>query len=64
MLCTEDVAHTIYNRQKGYHEVLQRLKPFRIGNIRQASSMVADEQVPWGDMKEDINKKIAQLMGE
>eukprot|EP00930_Biecheleria_cincta_P061183 TRINITY_DN46742_c0_g1_i1.p1 TRINITY_DN46742_c0_g1~~TRINITY_DN46742_c0_g1_i1.p1 ORF type:complete len:286 (-),score=68.86 TRINITY_DN46742_c0_g1_i1:120-905(-) len=64
VLCTEDLAHVIHTGGKGFKEVMQRLCPVTLGNVKKASGMVHDQYFVWGDLKEGVDKEISKLMGD
>eukprot|EP00928_Gymnodinium_smaydae_P079250 TRINITY_DN63223_c0_g1_i1.p2 TRINITY_DN63223_c0_g1~~TRINITY_DN63223_c0_g1_i1.p2 ORF type:complete len:257 (-),score=77.31 TRINITY_DN63223_c0_g1_i1:69-839(-) len=63
LLCTEDMAHTIFSCSERFDEVKRRLWPVPLGDSKKASGLVHDKDFTFGDLKGNINTKVAQLLG-
>jgi len=64
VICTEDLAHVIHTGGKGFEEVMRRLAPVCMGDSKKADGMVEKKKHDAGDLKHNINKVLAKLMGE
>lgn len=64
VLCTEDLAHVIHTGGKGFKEVMARLCPVTLGNVKKANGLVHDQYFVWGDLKGGIDNEISKLMGD
>lgn len=63
VLCTEDLAHVIANGGKHFQEVVRRLWPVSLGNVKKAAGMVHDKQFTFGDLKEGVDATLTKLIG-
>merc|ERR1719502_711586 len=61
LLCTEDFADTIYKGGKGFEKISESLQPIRLANV-QGIKMLWNPNFQAGDMKDEIDEKVAQLM--
>lgn len=64
VLCTEDLAHVAGNGGKHFEEVVNRLWPVLLGNVKTANGMVREKKFTFGDLKEDIDKTLSKLIGD
>jgi len=64
VLCTEDLAETVFSGSEHFEAVTQRLFPFRVGDLRKAQGLVHDTFHTHGDVRGEINNHIEKLLGE
>lgn len=63
ILCTEDLAHVVGTGGKHFEEVVRRLWPVVLGNVKKAAGMVHDKKFTFGDLKEEIDATLGKLIG-
>lgn len=61
VLCTEDFADEIYKGGKAFEKISESLQPILLGNV-QSIKMLWNTHYQTGDMQEEIDEKVAQLM--
>jgi len=64
LLCTEDLAHTIFRGERNFAEVTSRLLPVRVGNMKKAHGMMHERKFTFGNLQVGINLKINKLIGD
>lgn len=64
ILCTEDVAHCVYNATDHFDSVTKRLCPIQLGDPQTADSLIKDKKIPFGNVEGAINLHIKKLLGE
>jgi len=63
VLCTEDLAHTIFERDKNFEKVLERVAPIPVDNAKKEGQMVNRKRFLIGNQRESFNPMIARLTG-
>jgi len=65
MLCTEDLAHSIFTCSSSFEKVQPRLWPVMLGDAKKsAGKLVNDKYYTMGNVYGEINTKLEQLLGQ
>jgi len=64
-LCTEDLAHAIHTRSQQFDKVTERLWPFQLDDAKKETGKLVNERhYTEGNIAENINDKLAKLLGQ
>lgn len=64
VLCTEDLAHTLWTNDQNFEAVTKRLWPIRIGEIRKTSGLIKETGFTQGNLQDAMDMKLTKLLGD
>lgn len=65
ILGTEDLAHAIHTRSDKFEKVQERLWPIMLGDAKRSTGKLVNEKYyTQGNISQDINSKISQMLGD
>jgi len=63
VLCMEDLAHTIFERDKNFEQVVERLAPIPVDNAKREGQMLPKKKYFMGNLREGFNPMVEKLLG-
>jgi len=64
VLCTEDLAHSLFTCSEHFGQVTERLWPIPLGDVKRATKMAREQKEVFGDLRDGVDDKLYQLLGQ